>query len=71
MFSQSLLTLDLIEEFISRPEFGDWVPGLDYYRLDGSTRADMRTANMSDFNKTDNSRCACSLACQVRVRVKG
>lgn len=56
VFSQSLLTLDLIEEFLSKPQFGDWVPALDYYRLDGSTNADLRTANMSAFNKEGNDR---------------
>ena len=56
VFSQSLLTLDLIEEFLSKPQYGDWVPALDYYRLDGSTKADTRTANMSDFNKIGNNR---------------
>lgn len=56
VFSQSLLTLDLIEEFLSKPQFGDWVPALDYYRLDGSTKTDIRTANMTEFNKTSNSR---------------
>ena len=56
VFSQSLLTLDLIEEFLSKPKFGDWIRAVDYYRLDGSTSADMRTANMSEFNQTDNER---------------
>ena len=56
VFSQSLLTLDLIEEFLSKPQFGDWVRALDYYRLDGSTNADIRTANMSAFNKEGNDR---------------
>lgn len=61
IFSQSLLTLDLIEEFLSKPECGELTPGLDYYRLDGSTRADIRTANMTDFNKTNNSRLVMSI----------
>lgn len=56
VFSQSLLTLDIIEEFLSKPQYGDWVPALDYYRLDGSTRADIRTANISEFNKCGNDR---------------
>lgn len=56
VFSQSLLTLDIIEEFLSKPQYGDWVPALDYYRLDGSTKADIRTANMSEFNKCGNDR---------------
>ena len=56
VFTQSLLTLDLIEELLSRPENGEWTPGLDYYRLDGSTRSEMRTHQMSDFNEQDNDR---------------
>ena len=56
VFSQSLLTLDLIEEFLSKEENGDWTPALDYYRLDGSTRAEMRMSNMTEFNKLKNSR---------------
>lgn len=54
VFTQSLLTLDLIEELLSRTENGEWTPGLDYYRLDGSTRSEMRTHQMSDFNEQDN-----------------
>ena len=54
MFTQSLLTLDLIEDVLSRPENGDWTPGLDYYRLDGSTRSEMRTHQMTDFNEVEN-----------------
>ena len=54
VFTQSILTLDLIEEVLSRPENGEWTPGLDYYRLDGSTRSEMRTHQMSDFNEVDN-----------------
>ena len=56
VFSQSLLTLDLIEEFLGKEENGDWTPALDYYRLDGSTRAEMRMNNMTEFNKLKNSR---------------
>lgn len=56
VFSQSLLTLDIIEEFLSKPQHGDWVPALDYYRLDGSTKSDIRTTNMLEFNKNDNHR---------------
>ena len=54
VFTQSLLTLDLIEEFLGREENGEWTPGLDYYRLDGSTRAEIRNSNMREFNKTVN-----------------
>ncbi len=54
VFSQSLLTLDLIECFLS--EEGDWTPGLDYYRLDGSVSADVRQATITEFNDISNSR---------------
>lgn len=54
VFTQSILTLDLIEEVLGRPENGEWTPGLDYYRLDGSTRSEMRAHQMSDFNEVDN-----------------
>lgn len=68
VFSQSLLTLDLIEEFLGKEEYGDWTPGLDYYRLDGSTRAQLRMSHMTEFNKLNNDRylamlCFCLLAC--------
>jgi hypothetical protein len=44
VFSQSLLSLDLIEEFLARAShettadtvagtYGTWIPGKDYYRL--------------------------------------
>lgn len=56
VFSQSLLTLDLIEEFLGKEENGGWTPGLDYYRLDGSTNAHMRMSNMTEFNKLKNNR---------------
>ena len=47
VFSQSLLSLDLIEEFLARAsdqtisdsvagQFGTWIPGKDYYRFDAS-----------------------------------
>ena len=56
VFTQSLLTLDLIEEFLGKEENGGWTPALDYYRLDGSTNAQMRMSNMTEFNKLKNSR---------------
>ena len=59
MFSQSLLMLNLIEEFLSKEENGGWTPALDYYRLDGSTRAEMRTNKMTEFNKRNNNRYFC------------
>ena len=56
VFTQSLLTLDIIEMFLNKQEFGDWTPGMDYYRLDGSTKSDIRTSYMAEFNAKDNSR---------------
>ena len=54
VFSQSLLTLDIIEEFLGKPQFGDWIKAVDCCRLDGSTGIDARTAHISDFNKSGN-----------------
>ena len=71
MFSQSLLSLDLIEEFLARvneahesssadnsmSEYLDsWLPGKDYYRMDGSTAADTRKIWCKYFNKPTNFR---------------
>ena len=56
VFTQSLLTLDIIEMFLNKQEFGDWTPGIDYYRLDGSTKSDIRTSYMAEFNAKDNNR---------------
>ena len=56
MFSQSLITLDVIEKFLSTPEHGNWVEGLDYFRLDGSTPADTRSWQMTEFNANSNER---------------
>ena len=57
VFSQSLLTLDLIEEFLARPECcGDYIHEMDYCRLDGSSGIDQRTSDMFKFNKTGNDR---------------
>ena len=58
VFTQSLLTLDLIESTLNKLEYGEWTPGLDYYRLDGSTKADLRCSYMSDFNSKNNDRWA-------------
>ena len=73
VFSQSLLSLDLIEEFLARvneahessssaassgvSEYLDsWLPGKDYYRMDGSTAADTRKIWCKYFNKPTNYR---------------
>ena len=51
VFSQSLLILDLIEEFLQQPEYGDYIEGINYFRLDGSTRSNERSDQMKQFNK--------------------
>jgi len=73
VFSQSLLSLDLIEDFLSRineahevtekpkdtamADYLDtWIPGKDYYRMDGSTAADTRKIWCKYFNKTTSHR---------------
>ena len=71
VFSQSLLSLDLIEEFLARineahesssqnssvSEYLDsWLPGKDYYRMDGSTAPDTRKMWCKYFNKATNDR---------------
>ena len=61
VFTQSLLTLDIIEEFLNKPEYGEWTPGLDYYRLDGAVKSDIRSAWMEEFNDKSNDRLACAL----------
>ena len=44
VFSQSLLSLDLIEKFLSvaayDDTYGTWNHGKDYFRMDGSTGKD-------------------------------
>ena len=59
VFSQSLLSLDLIETFLQHANtdltFGSWLHGKDYYRMDGSTAADVRKKWCSYFNSKKNS----------------
>ncbi|KAK7071803.1 hypothetical protein SK128_025157 [Halocaridina rubra] len=73
LFSQSLLVLDMLEEFLQmvdegkielpEPEeplpqpFKKWKRDRDYLRLDGSTSADTRKQLCKTFNNTDNERC--------------
>ncbi|KAJ3588825.1 hypothetical protein NHX12_009679 [Muraenolepis orangiensis] len=64
VFSQSLVTLDLIEDFLTHahntrksgdPLYngrGSWIKNLDYYRLDGTTNATSRKKWVEDFNNT-------------------
>ncbi|XP_026203724.1 helicase ARIP4 isoform X2 [Anabas testudineus] len=63
VFSQSLSTLTVIEDFLSKrpiPASSDtqsqnWVRNLNYYRLDGSTSASERERLINQFNDPENS----------------
>merc|ERR1719245_2021721 len=54
LFSQSLFTLNLIEDFLQKKALGEneeaWQPGVTYYRLDGSTPAVERERLITGFN---------------------
>ncbi|XP_030764140.1 uncharacterized protein LOC115888533 [Sitophilus oryzae] len=54
VFSQSLITLDLIEQFLHASEVpGEtyrWAKNVSYYRLDGSTGAQEREKLINEFN---------------------
>nr|XP_033802235.1 transcriptional regulator ATRX isoform X1 [Geotrypetes seraphini] len=69
VFSQSLISLDLIEDFLElankaksedTPSIykgeGKWYRNIDYYRLDGSTNAQTRKRWAEDFNDETNVR---------------
>ena len=72
VFSQSLLSLDLIQEFLRTIDesnnkggygagdmenyLGSWQEGRDYYRMDGSTSPDVRKKWCNYFNKVSNHR---------------
>ena len=72
VFSQSILSLDLIEEFLGKVNdahesdkgkdsalggyLDTWVPGKDYYRMDGSTPADTRKIWCKFFNRATSHR---------------
>ncbi|XP_050302168.1 uncharacterized protein LOC126740238 [Anthonomus grandis grandis] len=54
VFSQSLITLDLIEQFLQASqipgETQKWAKNVSYYRLDGSTGAQEREKLINEFN---------------------
>ncbi|XP_037323682.2 transcriptional regulator ATRX-like isoform X2 [Pungitius pungitius] len=65
VFSQSLISLDLIEDFLkashnardpSSFKAGSWIKNVDYYRLDGSTNAMLRKKWADQFNNVTNVR---------------
>ncbi|MGH0177101.1 UNVERIFIED_CONTAM: hypothetical protein FKN15_074300 [Acipenser sinensis] len=69
VFSQSLISLDLIEDFLElagrakeegKPEIykgdGKWFRNIDYYRLDGTTNAVARKKWAEEFNDISNVR---------------
>ncbi|XP_028452111.1 transcriptional regulator ATRX-like isoform X1 [Perca flavescens] len=65
VFSQSLISLDLIEDFLntfhhardpSSFQAGSWIKNVDYYRLDGSTSAPLRKKWADHFNNASNHR---------------
>ncbi|KAL8517913.1 hypothetical protein ACS0TY_009283 [Phlomoides rotata] len=66
VFSQSLLTLDLIEMYLSklpRPRNSEkcWEKGRDWYRLDGRTESSERQTLVQRFNDPSNKRVKCTL----------
>lgn len=64
VFSQSLISLDLIEDFLkeahrtkeTQGKAGSWIKNVDYYRLDGSTNAPLRKKWAEEFNNCVNAR---------------
>ncbi|XP_051258479.1 transcriptional regulator ATRX isoform X2 [Dicentrarchus labrax] len=64
VFSQSLISLDLIEDFLEASHRardpsslkGSWIKNIDYYRLDGSTNAPLRKKWADQFNNAANVR---------------
>uniref|UniRef100_A0A673ZFH2 DNA helicase n=1 Tax=Salmo trutta TaxID=8032 RepID=A0A673ZFH2_SALTR len=69
VFSQSLITLDMIEDFLDLTNKaknnrqsslykgdGSWIRNTDYYRIDGSTSATSRMKWVQEFNDATNER---------------
>ncbi|XP_028323340.1 transcriptional regulator ATRX-like isoform X2 [Gouania willdenowi] len=70
VFSQSLISLDLIENLLkeahvaresSSSKAGRWIKDVDYYRLDGLTTAVLRKKWADLFNKTSSASIGCRL----------
>ncbi|KAL3654023.1 hypothetical protein CASFOL_003704 [Castilleja foliolosa] len=66
VFSQSILTLDLIEFYLSRFSRSRkngkfWKKGKDWYRLDGRTESSERQRIVERFNDPSNRRVKCTL----------
>ncbi|EPS71964.1 hypothetical protein M569_02794, partial [Genlisea aurea] len=66
VFSQSILTLDLIEFYLSklprpRKKGKCWRKGKDWYRLDGRTESCERQKLVERFNEPSNTRVKCTL----------
>lgn len=67
VFSQSLLTLNVIEKYLSNSSAqvdgcsGQWVKGIDYFRLDGSINIATRTRYCNTFNDEMNSQARFAL----------
>lgn len=61
VFSQSLVTLDLIEQSLAGGKIGDnvlnWCHGVDYFRMDGSTSVQTRKRWADIFNDPENPQC--------------
>lgn len=81
VFSQSLSTLTLIEDFLSKktlpthitsPEnqSPNWVRNINYYRLDGSTSATERERLINQFNDPENN-TACLFLLSTRAGCLG
>ncbi|XP_011481932.1 transcriptional regulator ATRX [Oryzias latipes] len=64
VFSQSLISLNLIEEFLAAShrardpssKAGSWIKNVDYYRLDGGMNSSLRKKWADEFNEVANVR---------------
>lgn len=54
VFSQSLVSLDLIEEFLNSS--GNFCEGIDFCRIDGNVKVPDRQQFADKFNSRDNIR---------------